>query len=78
MATVDNGGNDMLATISLTDGSATIVGDTGRGNVYGLTSVGSGRVLGLTGSNEIFEMDPSDANQLSTLTGPSNWSTAAP
>jgi hypothetical protein len=77
MGTVDNGGTDRLATISLSDGSITIVGDTGRSDVYGLTSVG-GRVWGLTGSQDIFEMDPGDASELSNLAGPSFWSIAAP
>jgi hypothetical protein len=77
MGSIDNLGNDQLARISLSDGGVTIVGDTGRSDVYGLTSIG-GRVWGLTGSNDIFEMDPSNANQLSSLVGPSFWSTAAP
>lgn len=77
MGTLDAGGNDRLAVISLSDASVTELGDTGRGDVYGLASV-DGRLWGLTGNNVIYEMNTSTASVMSQTTGPTNWSIAAP
>lgn len=77
VGTLDNGGNDHLATISMTDASVSDVGDTGRGDVYGLTSTG-GKLWGLTGSQEIYEMDPDTGALMTSVSGAAGWSIAAP
>ena len=76
IATVKNGStNDYLARIDPTTGAATIIGNTGLPDIWGVGFWGN-RVFGFVATNEFVLIDVNTGQTTFVLDGPENWTGA--